>query len=172
MLFRSHANRQGSLRDALAMPVGVPAPVVRLVGEVQAALSPAFVEAQLVALDQARCGPGTPVVGVGFDAVFGYGGQMEKLAADVPGPVSPRAAARFAAAETVRAAFFTPGISGPVVPFTLRLMTISPSISPVTVGLGPRLLELTPGGAAVPAVWTNGGFLWPCGLSICSGRSC
>ncbi len=150
------ASGQGSLRDTLAMPVGVPAPIVRLVGQVEQALSPGFVDAQLVALDRARCVPGAPVVGAGFASVFGYGGRMEQLAEETTGAVSARAAKRLAASEVVRAAFFTPGIAGPVVPFTLRLMTVSPAISSVTVGFGAQLLELTPAGPAVPAVWTNG----------------
>ncbi|MEO0487912.1 MAG: ImcF-related family protein, partial [Pseudomonadota bacterium] len=149
------ASGQGALGQALDLGDAVPAPVVRLVGQVEDVLAPAFVDAQLVALDRTRCVPGGPPVGVGFGAVFGYGGQMEKLAASAPDFLSARVQARFAAADRVRAAFFTPGIEGPVVPFTVRAMAVTPSISPVTMGLGARVLELPTGGPAVPAVWTN-----------------
>lgn len=146
---------QGDLGAVLPRDVPLPAPVERLMGQVLAALSAQYVDAQLVALDRARCVPGAPVVGAGFAAVFGYGGQMQRLEQSAPGPVSPRARARFDAAAAVRAAMFVQGQADAVVPFALRLMLVSPAIEPVTVILGDQVLEVTPGGAPAQAVWTE-----------------
>lgn len=149
------ASGQGDLMDILPVEGPYPSTILRLLGQVRAALSPAYMDAQLVALDRTRCVAGAPPVGQAFAAVFGYDGQMERLQQSAPGPVSPRAAVRFAAADTVRAAYFTPGLADPAVPFSLRLMAVSPAISPVTVTLGPQVLELVAGGEPAPAAWTS-----------------
>ncbi|MEP4246677.1 type VI secretion system membrane subunit TssM [Tateyamaria sp.] len=148
---------QGDLAATLPDNASYPETVVRLLGQVREALSPTFVDAQLMALDQTRCVAGGPVVGVGFGAVFGPGGQMERLTASAPGPVSTRARDRFAAARDVRAAFFGQGAEDPLVLFGIRLMAVSPPIAPVTVRIGEQVLDLTPGGALLPARWTGAG---------------
>ena len=148
---------QGDLTVTLPDDAPFPAAIVRLLSQVRGALSPEYVDTQLVALDRARCVPGAPVVGVGFGAVFGPGGQIETLAQAAPGPVSTRARDRFAAARDVRAAFFGGGTQDPSVLFGIRLMAITPPISPVTVRMGAQLLDLAPGRAAVPVQWTGAG---------------
>ncbi|WP_299733474.1 type VI secretion system membrane subunit TssM [uncultured Tateyamaria sp.] len=146
---------QGDLGTVLPREVPVPSAVERLVGQVLAALSVDYVDAQLVALDRARCVPGAPPVGAQFGAVFGYGGQMQRLQQSAPGPVSVRARARFDAAAAVRAAMFVQGQADAVVPFAVRLMLVNPAIEPVTIILGDQVLELTSGGAPARAVWTE-----------------
>ena len=149
------ASGQGDLLAALPDAGPFPDPVLRLVGLVRAAMSPAFVDARLVALDRVRCVPGAPVVGASFAAVFGPGGQMQRLEQSAPGPVSPRAQARFDAAAAVRRAMFVPGQADAVVPLAVRLMAVVPAIEPVTLTLGEQVLTLSPGGAPAQAVWSE-----------------
>lgn len=148
---------QGDLLAVLPETGPYPAPLLRMMGQVRAALSPAYIDAQLVALDRARCVAGAPPVGVGFALAFGPGGQVERLQNTAPGPVSVRARDRFAAAKAVRAAFFAEGGDALAVPFTIRSMAVSPAISPVTVQIGAQVLDLVPGGAAGAVVWRGEG---------------
>ncbi|MFL4472333.1 hypothetical protein ACERZ8_21505 [Tateyamaria armeniaca] len=149
------ATGQGDLLVALPERGPLPDPVLRLIGQVRSALSADYVDARLIALDRARCLPGAPAVGAEFASVFGYGGQMQRLRQSSPGPLSQRAEARFDAAEAVRAAFFVQGQADPVVPFSVRLMAVSPVIEPVTVVVGEQVLELSPGGPPAQAVWSE-----------------
>ncbi len=154
---RAAETGQGDLGAVLVDDPAYPATVRRIVMQVRDAMSPTFVDAQLVALDAARCVPGAPPVGQAFVAVFGYDGQMERLQQSAPGPISPRARVRFDAADKVKRAFFTEGVAAPAIPFNIRLMAVSPSISPVTVRLGDQVLDLAPEGAPAPAAWTGAG---------------
>jgi len=150
---------QGDLAAILPGADPYPPAILRLIVQLRDALSPAFVDAQLAALDRARCAPGAPPVGAGFADVFGPDGRMQQLRQSALGPVSPRARARFAAADAVRSAFFTKGEPSPVVPFIVRLMAVRPEISPVTFTLGDQSFDLVAGGDGVAAQWTDTGVI-------------
>lgn len=146
---------QGALADILSAAGPYPDTILRLVGQVRAALTPSFVDAQLVALDRARCVAGAPPVGAGFGAVFGPDGQMARIQSAAGEAVSARAARRFASADAVRSLFFVEGGAAPVVPFTIRVMAASPQIAPITVVVGEQALELTPEGDARAVIWNE-----------------
>ncbi|MEM6371304.1 MAG: type VI secretion system membrane subunit TssM [Pseudomonadota bacterium] len=153
------ATGQGDLGAVLPADAPYPEAVLRIVGQVRAALSPQFVDARLTALDRGRCGPDAPRAGAAFAPVFGPGGEMERLAATAPGPVSPFAAARFASAERIRAAFFQPGQGGAAVPFGVRLIAVTPPVAPVTLIMGGQTLDLVPGAAPAQALWREGALM-------------
>ena len=150
------ATGQGDLFGLLPVEGPYPETILRLLGQIRAALSPSYVDAQLVALDQGRCVAGAPPVGAAFGAVFGYGGLMESIQQSAPGAMSDRAQRRFAAAAAVRRAFFTEGLPDAAVPFTVRVMLVRPEVAAATFAIADQTAELIPGGDAAPMAWVEG----------------